>query len=114
MSEEINVKTAKFRRLQNVLVGKPILDTVVSHVSKLADVLADFNDNAQYIVLNVVPKTRNSWELGSWTVYMKVELYKHPKLFPLLELAIRDDMFHSGKWIEIVLPPIGETTLNKI
>ena len=111
---KISTDTEKFRRLQNVLVGKPILDTVVSHVSRLADVLGDFNDNAQYIVLNVIPKTRNSWELGSWTVYMKVELYKRPKLFPLLELAIRDDMFHSGKWIEVVLPNIGETTLNKI
>ncbi len=111
---KISTDTEKFRRLQNVLVGKPILDTVVSHVSKSADVLADFNDNAQYIVLNIVPKTRNSWELMSWTVYMKVELYKRPKLFPLLELAIRDDMFHSGKWIEVVLPSIGETTLNKI
>ena len=111
---KISTDTEKFRRLQNVLVGKPILDTVVSHVSRSADILDDFNGNAQYIVLNVVPKTHNSWELGSWTVYMKVELYKRPKLFPLLELAICDDMFNCGKWIEVVLPNIGEATLDTI
>ena len=111
---KISTDTEKFRRLQNALVGKPILDTTVSHVSSSADVLDDFNGNAQYIELNVIPKKRNSWELGSWTVYMKVELYKRPKLFPLLELAIRDDMFHCGKWIEVVLTNIGEATLNKI
>lgn len=112
--KNVNTETEKFRELRNALVGKPILDTIVSSVSKSADVLDDFDGNAQYIVLNVLPKARNLWELMSWTAYMKVELYKRPKLFPLLEFAIREDVFHAGKWIEVVLPNIGETTLNKI
>ena len=51
---KISTDTEKFRRLQNALVGKPILDTTVSHVSRSADVLDDFNGNAKYIVLNLV------------------------------------------------------------
>lgn len=115
MSEEINVKTAKFQKLCDALIGKPVLDTVVQDVSKRCCTQMSYDNNKTYLELEIIPSSNNRWELPCWNVYMDKDLYRRPKVFQFLEFAIcKDAATPNGKWIEIVLPQIGETTLNKI
>ncbi len=115
MSTEVNVKTTKFQKLREALIGKQVLDTIVQDVSERCYFQEFYEINKTYLELEICPKHRNNWEMYGWHVYMDKELYKRPKLFPLLEFVVCDDPLNpNGKWLEIVVPNIGETTLNKI